>query len=86
MGTLESAYFWSVQLARDGTTVAFVSDREKADNIWLTDTNGIQARKLTANNEPKVFFPSLNWSTDGKSIYFGKQSSVGLITMIENFD
>jgi WD40 repeat protein len=86
IGTLESAYFWTVHLATDGRAIAFVSDKDKADNIWLTDINGSPARKLTSNNEPKIFFPNLNWSTDGKIIYFGKQSSVGLITMIENFD
>ncbi len=86
IGTLESTYFWTVHLANDGRTIAFVSDKDKADNIWLTDIYGSPARKLTSNNEPKLFLPNLNWSTDGKTIYFGKQSSVGLITMIENFD
>lgn len=86
VGTLEATYFWTIHLAADGRTVAFVSDKDKADNIWLTDISGSPARKLTSNNEPKMFLPNLNWSMDGKTIYFGKQSSVGLITMIENFD
>lgn len=86
VGTLESTYFWTVHLATDGRTIAFISDKDKSDNIWLTDISGTLARKLTSNKEPKLFFPNLNWSSDGKTIYFGKQSSVGLITMIENLD
>lgn len=85
VGKLASAYFWSAQLAPDGRTVAFVSAQDKADNIWLTDIAGIPARKLSSNNEPKVFIPGLNWSLDGKTIYFGKHNSVGLITTIDNF-
>ena len=86
VGTLESTYFWTVQLATDGRTIAFISDKDKSDNIWLTDISGSPARKLTSNEEPKIFFPNLSWSSDGKIIYFGKQSKVGLITMIDNFD
>lgn len=86
IGKLEATYFWTIHLASDGQTIAFVSDKDKTDNIWLTDISGSRARKLTSNNEPKVFLPNLNWSSDAKTIYFGKQSSVGLITMIENFD
>jgi Tol biopolymer transport system component len=86
VGTLEATYFWTVQLGADARTIAFISDKDKADNIWLTDISGSQAKKLTSNNEPKLFLPNLNWSSDGKTIYFGKQSSVGLITMIDNFD
>jgi Tol biopolymer transport system component len=84
--TLESAYFWSVQLAPDGSTVAYVSDQDKADNIWVMDIKAAGVRKLTANNEPRVFFAGLNWSSDGKTIYFGKQSSAGLISTIDNFE
>ena len=86
VGTLKSTYFWTVHLANDSRTIAYISDEDKADNIWLTDISGGPARKLTSNKEPKLFFPNLNWSPDGKTIYFGKQSRVGLITMIENFD
>lgn len=86
VGTLESTYFWTVQLAADDRSVAFISDQDKSDNVWLTDINGSATRKLTSNKEPKIFFPNLKWSSDGKTIYFGKQNSIGLISMIENFD
>jgi len=85
IGVFESCYFWSPQLSPDGRTVAFISARGGSDNIWLTDLNGAKPKQLTSNNQPKVFFPGLNWSNDGKTIYFGKQSSVGLITTIDNF-
>lgn len=86
IATLAATYFWMIELASDGHTIAFVSNRDKADNIWLSDTTGSEARRLTANSQPMVFFPGLNWSADGKTIYYGKQSSVGLINMIDNFE
>ena len=83
---LASAYFWTVEPGPDGRTIAFISNRGGSDNVWRDDTTGGEAEKLTSNNDPKVFFPSLNWSSDGKNIYYGKQSSLGLINMIDNFE
>lgn len=83
---LAAAYFWTVELAPDGRTIAFISSSDGADNIWRGDSSGGQAHKLTSNNDPKVFFPGLEWSDDGKSIYYGKQTSLGLIMMIDNFE
>ena len=83
---LAATYFWTVQLAPDGRTIAFISSSDGADNIWRSDITGGQAQRLTSNNDPKVFFPGLDWSADGKSIYYGKQTSLGLINMIDNFE
>lgn len=83
---LDGTYFWTVELGPDGKTIAFVSSSDGADNVWRRDAHGGELQRLTANSDPKVFFPGLNWSADGKSIYYGKQTSVGLITMIDNFE
>lgn len=83
---LAATYFWTIELAPDGRTIAFISSRDGADNVWRGDITGGQAHRLTSNNDPKVFFPSLDWSTSGKSIYYGKQTSLGLINMIDNFE
>jgi Tol biopolymer transport system component len=83
---LATTYFWTVEPGPDGRTIAFISNRGGSDNVWRDDTTGREAERLTANNDSKVFFPSLNWSTDGKHIYYGKQTSLGLINMIDNFE
>lgn len=83
---LAGAYFWTVELAPDGRTIAFISSSDGADNIWRGDIAGGQAHRLTSNKDPKVFFPGLDWAADRKSIYYGKQTSLGLINMIDNFE
>jgi len=86
IGELAATYFWTVELAADGRTIGFISSSDGADNIWRRDILGGEAHKLTSNNDPKVFFPGLDWSADGKRIYYGKQTSLGLINMIDNFE
>jgi Tol biopolymer transport system component len=86
LAVLESTYFWMIELAPDSRTIAFVSDKDRADNIWLSDTSGAAPRRLTFNADPKIYFPSLHWSAEGKRIYYGKQSGIGMITMIDNFE
>jgi Tol biopolymer transport system component len=86
IGELAATYFWTVELAADGRTIGFISSSDGADNIWRRDILGGEAHKLTSNNDPKVFFPGLDWSADGKWIYYGKQTSLGLINMIDNFE
>jgi serine/threonine protein kinase len=83
---LAAAYFWTVELSPDGQTIAFICSSDGADNIWRRDITGGQAQRLTSNDDPKVFFPGLDWSANGKSIYYGKQTSLGLINMIDDFE
>jgi Tol biopolymer transport system component len=86
LASLTATYFWTVAVAPDGRTIAFVSSSDGSDNIWRSEITGRGVQRLTSNNDPKVYFPGLNWSADSQSIYYGKQTSVGLITMIDNFD
>jgi serine/threonine protein kinase len=83
---LAATYFWTVELAPDGRTIAFISSSDGADNIWRGEISSGQTHRITSNNDPKVFFPGLDWSAEGESIYYGKQTSLGLINMIDNFE
>ncbi len=88
---LQSAYLYNIHLSADRRTIAFTSRQDEKDrkdgkdNIWLTPSGGGEAKKLTANNDAKLYFSSLSWSPDGRAIYFGKQSRHSLLSMITNF-
>jgi len=47
---------------------------------------GGEAKKLTANNDSRLYFSSLAWSPAINSIFFGKQSRYSLLSMINNFN
>lgn len=82
---LPSAYLNNLQLSPDGRMLAFASHQDGADNIWLIPTVGGQARKITTNSDPRLYFSSLSWSPDGKAIYYGKQTADSFVSAINDF-
>jgi Tol biopolymer transport system component len=54
----------------DGTRIAFISDRSGADNVWIADSNGENARAVTS--ERHNAFVSPEWTPDGRSIVVSK--------------
>jgi Tol biopolymer transport system component len=82
---LESAYFYNIQLSPDGRHIAYVSRSEGRDNISVIPVASGQARKVTLNTDPRVYFSSLIWSPDGKNIYYGRQTRRSLVSMFDNF-
>jgi serine/threonine protein kinase len=82
---LQSAYLYNIHLSVDGRMLAYAAQPEGRDNLYLLPTRGGTARRLTANNDERLYFSNLDWSPDGKAIYFGKQSRYSLLSMITNF-
>jgi eukaryotic-like serine/threonine-protein kinase len=83
---LEAAYFYNIRLSADKKMLAYVSNRDGKDNIWLVrSATGGEARKITSNNDNRLYFSTLAWSPDNRAIYFGKQSRYSLLSMITNF-
>ena len=82
---LPSTYFYNVHLSADRRQVAFTSHQDGKDNVWVIPASGGGAKRLTANNDPRLFFSSLAWSPDGRAIYFGKQVRYSQLSMITNF-
>jgi Tol biopolymer transport system component len=57
----------------DGSRIAFVSDRNGADNLWVMNADGSSATMVSAqdpNQHPKDirFFVTPTWTPDGKAI------------------
>ena len=84
LAALESTYFWSVMLTPDSKGIAFVSNRDRSDNIWISDSITGSPRKVSSNAEPKVYIPSVVWSHPGR-VFFARQSSLGFVNLVENF-
>src|SRR5438093_6133004 len=55
----------------DGQTIAFVSDRQGQNNLWLMNADGSQPRPVFADKDVRVFEPA--WSPDGRYIYVRRQ-------------
>jgi Tol biopolymer transport system component len=57
--------------APDGKTIAFVSDRSGADNLWLANADGSSPRPLT--KEKQTLFASPSWTPDGEYVLVSRQ-------------
>ncbi|HEY0659287.1 MAG TPA: protein kinase [Pyrinomonadaceae bacterium] len=82
---IDSAYLYNIYLSADKKMLAYVSKRDGKDNVWTMRASGGEPRKITSNNDPKLYFSSLSWSPDNRSVYFGKQTRYSLLSMVTNF-
>ena len=82
---LKDTYLYNIHLSPDKKTIAFASNQEGKDNVWLLPLGGGEAKKITGNNDPRIYFSSLSWSPDNGTIFFGKQSRYSLLSMLTNF-
>jgi Tol biopolymer transport system component/imidazolonepropionase-like amidohydrolase len=62
----------------DGLRVAFVSDRDGAENVWIMDVDGGEPRRLSANRGHDEF-ASPAWAPDGSHVVVSR-SNWGLRT------
>jgi Tol biopolymer transport system component len=56
----------------DGQWIAFLSDREGSDNIWIMHPDGTGAKQVS--KDPNSEFASPSWDPSGKYIYVSKTS------------
>src|SRR5947209_976075 len=54
----------------DGQWIAFLSDREGSENIWIMHPDGSNVKQVS--KDPNEDFTSPNWAPDGKYIFVSK--------------
>jgi Tol biopolymer transport system component len=81
---LEAAYLYNIYLSSDKKMIAYTSNKDGKDNIWVARLNGGEARKITSNNDARLYSSTLSWSPDNRTIYFGKQTRYSLLSMVTN--
>ena len=77
--------YFNIHLSPDRRTIAYVAHQQDKENIWMIPVGGGVATKLTANNDPQLYFSTLTWSPDSRAICYGKQSRFSLLSMITSF-
>src|ERR1700730_7978534 len=54
----------------DGTWIAFLSDRDGSENVWLMRADGSEPKQIS--KDPNAEFASPNWSPDGNYVFVSK--------------
>jgi len=85
IGTLRTTYFQNIKLGPARDQVAYVTRLDGPDTLQLMPVGGGPAKTIFTSSDPRVYLASIVWSSDGKTIYYGKQSSWTLFSMIDNF-
>ena len=61
----------------DGKWIAFLSDRDGSENVWIMRADGSDAKPLS--KDPNAEFASPNWSPDGNYVFVSK-AAFGIAT------
>src|SRR6202140_5711834 len=54
----------------DGKWIAFISDREGSENVWIMHPDGTEAKQVS--KDPSAEFASPSWTPDGNYVYASK--------------
>jgi len=58
------------KFSRDGKWIAFLSDREGSENVWVMRPDGTEQRQVS--KDPNNEFASPSWSPDGNYVFVSK--------------
>lgn len=82
---VKAAYFQNIQMSTAGNQIAFITRDEGSDSLRLASISNGAVRSLITSNDSRVYLAGLAWAKNGKAIYYAKQESWTILSMIENF-
>lgn len=85
LAQLQATYFQNIKLAPAGNQIAFVTRVDAADSLQVIAATGGATKTIMTSSDPRVYFSAIVWSPDGKTIYYGKQASWTVFSIIDNF-
>ncbi len=85
LAQLPATYFQNIKLAPVSDQIAFVTRQDGADSLQVIAATGGATKTILTSSDPRVYFSAIAWSPDGKTIYYGKQSSWTVFSIIDNF-
>jgi eukaryotic-like serine/threonine-protein kinase len=85
IATIKNAYIFNIDLSVDRKQIAFVTHEDGKDNLSVMPSAGGAIKRITGNNDPRLYFSKLSWASDGSRIYFGKQMRYSLLSMLNDF-
>jgi len=56
----------------DGGHIAFVSDRDGRENLWVANPDGSNARRISSDDSGAPHYGSPAWSPDGRTLYVSR--------------
>src|SRR5580658_8395512 len=68
--TTDEGTWLSLDVSPDGKWIAFISDREGSENVWIMHPDGSGVKQVS--KDPNNEFASPSWSPDGKYIFVSK--------------
>jgi Tol biopolymer transport system component len=82
---LSTAYLSNTQLSLDGRTMVFVAREKDRDCLKLIASSGGSSKTIVSVSDASTYLSSPAWAPDGKAVFYGKQASWGVISMLDNF-
>ena len=67
------AFEGQAKFSPDGKRIAYVSDRDGAENLWIANADGSDPRQLTRDKQAQYTSPS--WTPDGDYVLVSRQES-----------
>jgi len=59
-------------ISPDGQWIAFISDRDGSDNLWIAKIDGSEPRKLSSEKQNRMISPS--WTPDSKYVVVSRRA------------
>ena len=85
LAQLQATYFQNIKPAPAGNQIAFVTRQDGADSLQVIAATGGATKPIMTSSDPRVYISAIAWSPDGKTIYYGKQASWTVFSIIDNF-